>query len=262
MEFPTFFNTLTIPSGAGAGTSRIVITANGELISFGDPPDASGDFFISLKNGGLWFGLQNPVGTADYTHAGAVGLSFAAGHATVTLQSPFDATAPNATAIQLIPGVDASGLGQVVFSSVNNVQQVFGVINGFWIYINETWHAAVAAANWNVVSLQYRIDASDNLVYSGRIDYTGANVTAAGASFATAAVDVAHRPINSQTVPLVHRTSAGVMKNVAASGMLNTTGTVSIFWGDGIAGTTHDVNGLATGDQFYFNCVVPRGIIA
>lgn len=261
MEFPNdVVSSLTVPTGAQPGTSRVTITSNGEVVSYGDPPDSTIDVFSAMRIGGFFYGLQGSDHLADYVHAGQIGFTSDGIIPAGVFLSPTDDTHTIASGIEFEAGT-ASVLPNINLTTYHNVSPVVFNVNGYVIQFEETWHAAVAAANWSVVSLQYRQDVMDNLVYSGRIDYTGANVTAAGAQFVTTAAPTGYRPANAQTVPVVHRTSTGVQKNTSASGMFNTNGTVSIFWGDGVAGSTHDVNGLATGDQFFFNCSVPLGFI-
>lgn len=125
-----------------------------------------------------------------------------------------------------------------------------------------TWQSATAATNWSVGSLKYRLTAEDELWYMGSISYTGANVTAAGGAVVTTAAPAPYQPLSQWKDTCVHYTSASVQKNVASSVIVNTNGTLDIQWGDGMASTTHDVNGLATGDIFWIDTKVPLGNLA
>ena len=125
----------------------------------------------------------------------------------------------------------------------------------------ETWLIPVAAANWSIGSLQYRLNTGDEVRWVGSCQYTGASVTAAGASTINVNVGPSHRPKAQWKVPVAHYTSTGVQKNVGATATFNTDGTVVIQWGDGMSGTTHDANGLATNDVFWIECQIPMGNI-
>lgn len=121
------------------------------------------------------------------------------------------------------------------------------------------WITPAFAAGWANNSLMVRVDVEDNIVWVGQFHYTGANITAAGGQVITTAVDAEHRPAASWRIPMAHLTSTSVVKNVDSVVTINSTGTLSVFWGDGMTGTVHDVDGLATGDLFSFNAVIPRG---
>lgn len=125
----------------------------------------------------------------------------------------------------------------------------------------ETWHNPTGQNSWNPTGtppLRYRMMAENDVWWYGRIDFAGTAVTNAGAQFVTLAVPAAYRPpANSAPFPIGHQTSAGVVKNVNALGTFNADGTLSIAWGDGQSGTTHDAQGLAAGDRFFFNVRIP-----
>jgi len=123
---------------------------------------------------------------------------------------------------------------------------------------SESWQVPTLIANWTNDSLAYRLDANDNVVWTGKFHYTGTAVTgASAASLLTAAVPSKFRPAQTSPIPLVHRTSTNVEKNTSASLDIRSDGTISVFWSDGVAGTSHDVNGLANGDAFYIAQSVP-----
>lgn len=126
---------------------------------------------------------------------------------------------------------------------------------------SETWHAApAAAANWSMITLQYRLDAEDNVIWSGRVDFTGASITAAGAQIVSAtAVDPKFRPKADRRLGITHSTSGGVLKNVAALLIVRADGFISISWGDGMTGTAHDAAGNANGDRYEFTVAAPLG---
>lgn len=63
MEFPTTFNTLVIPSGAGSGTNRLVIDSNGCLYSF----DVVTQRYVEICSGTVLWGHLNTNGSLDTT---------------------------------------------------------------------------------------------------------------------------------------------------------------------------------------------------
>lgn len=155
------------------------------------------------------------------------------------------------TAGSTAPGVTASDIDWLHPGSIIHVDRATG--------LQDVWQAPTAAANWTVGTLQYRRDIEDNIVFVGSISYTGANVAAAGALAATTAQTI--HPIAQWKDGCTHLTSTSVQKNTAASVIFNTNGSLSIQWGDGVAGSAHDVNGLATGDIFWINSRIPQGHI-
>lgn len=267
MRFPSNFNsTFTVPTGAGPGTSRVVLNSLGQLISYGNPPVTSFAVFSALWRGGMFYGLQDGANQADFNNAGQFGLSVQGGKPTGIMLSPRTALLGTPAGFVLTPGDGtANSVNADFISYLNSIPENVRATGAFIKllpdgFTSETWHVPVAATGWSIISLKYRFDGMDNVVYSGRIDYTGANVIAAGAQVATAAItDVTYRPKTPQGFPLMHLTNGNVQKNTNASVIINTDGTISIFWGDGVAGSAHDINGLATGDRFSFNCSAPLG---
>lgn len=150
-------------------------------------------------------------------------------------------------------GSTASDVDWLHAGSIIRVEKTTGV--------QETWAQPGAAPNWTVGTLQYRRTVEDEVWWVGSVTYTGANVTNASAQTPTLAVGGSHSPKAQWKDDCSHLTSTSVQKNVAATVIFNTNGTLQIQWGDGMAGTTHDVNGLATGDIFWINSRVPLGNI-
>jgi len=126
-----------------------------------------------------------------------------------------------------------------------------------------TWQTPTAASSsWTVVSLKYRIDAEDNVVWSGEIDFSGATaITNAGSQPIVNAVPNPYRPNMLRRVPVAHFTNNSVVKNTAVVAQFGADGTVQLVWSDAV-GTAHDANAIALGDKFYFECSVPLGNIA
>lgn len=278
MQFPeNVISTLVIPTGAEPGTSRTEIRPNGEIITFGNPPDTTFPVFASMFKGGFQYGIQNPDGTEDSAEQGTFGLSEAAvGHPTGIWTSPISSINNIAAAIQLVPG-NASADPVVVLGSSGFAKRIFVNVVGFAVQQNDasggdtvaTWQTPTANTNWSIPAtsatvqgLEYRKMIEDDVWWLGRIDYTGANVTAAGALSAVLAVPSDFAPGSPMVFAIGHETSAGVVKNTNALANVMPDGTVSILWGDGVAGSAHDINGLATGDRFFFNARIPIGNIA
>lgn len=225
--------------------------------------------FVNLHNGQLSAGpfASSPPYTPDTTDAMLVTYSPTGPNTLIQSHLQPASSLNDAAQIQLFPGAAGLAPPQISFRDALSANFILAAIFGVHIYqlstgVNESWHAAGAAANWTIGSLQYRNDGLDNLVAVGSLTYTGANVAAAGGSVATTASATAYHPVNQWKAPCAHYTSTSVQKNTAATAIFNTNGTISIQWGDGVAGSAHDVNGLATGDIFWIESRVPLGNIA
>lgn len=116
MIFPTTYTSFTIPTGAGPGTTRVVLNSQGQLISFYNPqplPDVR-DVFAALWQGELWLGAQTASGNADFSSAGGVVFDASGGVDFVTLRiiSPKNNASNNRAAFQLSSG-NAAGTNSV-----------------------------------------------------------------------------------------------------------------------------------------------------
>ncbi|HEY6019824.1 MAG TPA: hypothetical protein VIY48_07935 [Candidatus Paceibacterota bacterium] len=130
--------------------------------------------------------------------------------------------------------------------------------------IAETWQAAgPMAANWNNVNFRYRLGHENDLLIEGLLAYSGAAVNAANAAtILTTPIPAKYRPASQVRIPMNHFTSTGVLKNVSANLTISTAGVMSVLWGDGVAGTAHDVNGLEVNDRFEIYTRVSLGTMA
>lgn len=273
MQFPpNFFTSFTIPTGAGPGTSRIVLTSDGKLISYDntDTPNT----FAALFNGKFFFGPQTVAHEADFPHSGSIGYTLLVfGPFTIPAGqfiSPADAGVggPLSSSMLLMPG-DATQLACPIafFKEPTDTGFCTVLVTGavamsppdqFAPY--GKFGANVTAANWFSgpgYTLRYYHDALDNVVWQGEVQYTGANVAAAGGTILTSAtVDATYHPTTDRYVPVTHLTSGRVVKNTAAAAIIRADGRFSIIWGDAV-GTAHDTNGLATNDIFSIAVAIP-----
>lgn len=211
-------------------------------------------------------------GSADVTNSGLVSaLNTLVG--SLTLESGLDPTFPTTDQGQIFlvsgdPSQPPGGTGPYMelADSVGNSQVDLRASGALYKITPDgvayTWQTPTAATNWSIGSLQARLDGMDNVTYVGSLSYTGTSVTAAGAATVITAMAAAYRPKRQWKDACTHYTSTSVQKNVASSVLVNTDGTLTIQWGDGMASTTHDVNGLANGDLFWIETTVPLGNIA
>lgn len=276
MQFPpNFFTSFTIPTGAGPGTSRITLTSDGKLISY-DNTD-SPHTFAALFNGQFFFGPQTGPGEADFTRAGSIGygelfppFDFPVGLFISPKQIP---VAPFAAELLLLPGINDPIEGPSAFlrEPTSSLQCSLGITGALYMSPVDPsslspygWFSApVSAANWSVVvggnPLRYRHRAEDDVEWVGEVQYTGANVAAAGGTIITdPTIDATYHPKFNYYITMSHLTSGRVVKNTSATAIIRTDGRFSVIWGDAV-GTAHDANGLATGDIFSIQCRIPLG---
>jgi hypothetical protein len=273
MEFiGQFLTSFTIPTGAGPGTSRIVLTSDGKLISYDnvDVPNT----FAALFNGKFFFGPQTAGHAADFTNAGSIGYSIDGSLAIAIFTSPLSPFGAFPAQLLLVSG-DNTPLGapSVSLAALSAATAINGNITGAWRmartevggFAEYGWFTApVIAANWDVNvaanPLRYRHRAEDDVEWTGEVVYTGANVAAAGGTILTDfPIDTTYNPTMNYTVPVAHLTTGRVVKNTNATAIIRTDGRFSIIWSDA-AGTAHDANGLATGDIFCVNARVPLDV--
>lgn len=276
-----YFRSFTVPSFATTG-ARIVLDGVSGLISVynssnvkvaeiggsdGHILTTDGSSFAELVSGGLLLG-QEVSGTPDTAHASIIKWLHGLSNPFLSIVSPISATLLDAVKLTLNPSVGTGApFGQwptllITDSQIASFTQV--TLAGLIIHAaiggsQDTKQVPSPAANWSVGSLKAWLDVEDNIRYVGSISYTGANVAAAGGQQALNSLGTGFVPGAQIKDVCVHYTSTSVQKNVAASAIFNTNGTVSIQWGDGIAGSAHDVNGLATGDIFWLESTIPVG---
>lgn len=259
---------LVASMAATAGTDSF---GNGYIAGVGAYDPVIDLTYTALQAGQILLGtINNHI--PDTADAGLIAPSISGVTNSMGLESPTNVAELQPALLQLISGNGSAGTGQpgvprAQLSDTTGVQPMDIDISGTVIKTSlssflETWNTPGAAANWSIGTLQFRLDPLDNLVVVGSLSYTGAAVATAGSSVATTAAAAKFRPAHQWKVPLVHYTSTSVQKNVAASLLVNTDGTYTVQWGDGVAGTTHDVNGLATGDIFWADATVPLGHIS
>lgn len=242
--------------------------------------------FINMFSGLLGFG-QIVGGVMDTANQASLLWSPTVGGfgPFFTLTSPKSAADPANLKVQFLPGLAQQGVAGInsgpslrigAVDAGGNPSNVLGVITGAFTHgtqqggapfgiLADTWLNLTTAANWTSVvgnPLKVRIDVMDNLVVTGAVQYTGAAVTAAGIS-----TNILSPSLSAPMIPaiteynhnLVHLTGTGVQKNIAASMRITNAGAMLIQWGDGVAGSAHDVNGLDVNDQFFLNFSVPLG---
>ena len=273
----------------GARDAEFLYDSTGTLIASIAPAagtDSHGNHFVSgfatyntttqtfaqLISNALNLGVVNS-GVPDTAEAGSlVSLDALQGQGILALTSGTNTAAGlnDATALFVEPGMGGATSGVLApFVQLNDtlgtspvdLLQSGTAIKTSNTGVVEQWLVPVGAASFTIGSLQYRLNTADEVRWIGSCQYTGANVAGAGAATVNVNVGPSHRPKAQWKVPVVHYTSTGVQKNVAASAIFNTDGTVVIQWGDGMAGTTHDVNGVATNDVFWIEANVPMGNI-
>jgi hypothetical protein len=109
------------------------------------------------------------------------------------------------------------------------------------------WQTPTAATGWTIGNLKYRLDALDNVVWTGYISQnTGA--TGAGGAVSTVAVPAAYRPATGYAVPCAWTSSTTVCKG-AGTMVFNSNGTISVLW----PATT------ANADRFQISASIPLG---
>lgn len=123
MQFPITYQTFTIPNGAQRGTSRIVLNADGSLISYHYSAPGFG-FFVAMYLGQLWLGPTDSDPThpeADFGHAGEVQYApngFNPGTPpSLALISPTSDNFTETTSITLTPGDHVTSFGEIVLES-------------------------------------------------------------------------------------------------------------------------------------------------
>lgn len=276
MQFPpNFFTSFTIPTGAGPGTSRIVLSSDGSLISY-DNTDVP-NTFAALFNGQFFFGPQTVAKAADFTQAGTIGYTIifpgTVNAAAALFDSPIQGAINLQSELLMFPGNnDPIACPFFLLHEKTSTTVASASITGAWTQAPADpnafgpygWFSApVSAANWAVDlgnPLRYRHRAEDDVEWVGELQYSGANVAAAGGTIITdPTIDATYHPKFNHYITVSHLTSGRVQKNTSATAIIRTDGRLSIIWGDGVAGTAHDVNGLATGDIFSIQCRIPLG---
>lgn len=118
--------------------------------------------------------------------------------------------------------------------------------NGGTRYTNQT---PTMAAGFTNISLKYRLDAFDNVVWTGTFVQTTGAAGPSGA-VATVAVPSVYRPAVSLPVDCTWESTASVAKG-SATIVVNSTGTLSLLW----------PAATANGDKFSFSASIPLGNI-
>lgn len=266
----------------GAGNLIFSITANAGTDPYGNKYvagvgsyDNTNETFAQVLGAKFSVG-QIIAGVPDIADAGSLSSLFGIPGVSLLTSGFAPPNGPNAAEVELQAGensaITGSGNCPTIVStgstpSGSTASDVDWLHTGSFIRVDrttgvqETWQQPGSAPNWSVGTLQYRLDVEDNVVWVGSISYTGGNITNASSQNVTLAVGASHTPKAQWKVPCTHLTSTSVQKNVGATLIVETNGQLAIQWGDGQAGTTHDVNGLATGDIFWIETRVPMGNI-
>jgi hypothetical protein len=227
---------------------------------------ANGSLFANVANGSIIMG-QIAAGVQDRANGAQVFVT--PGDGQLVVRAPVTPALPDPANLALHPGADGQSTGSAtapfaLFTDTQSDSACDVQLSGSLIQtdlggVPETSHIPGAAAGWTIGTLRYKKDGLGNVVYTGSATYTGANVAAAGISTVTAAAAAAYRPVTATFWATAHLTSGGVQKNVAATCRVQTDGTLAIQFGDGVAASAHDVNGLATGDVFHITARAPLG---
>lgn len=203
VQFPTTFNTFTVPTGAGQGQSRLVISSNGSLVEYSYGAVSR---WVGLVGGFLRVGILNgtndPIQGSSITTAGAIGWNNDAivGRQEIFFQSPRVNTGDNFSNMALIaagPTSSFSDSGLLRLNDANSAASINVGLTGACIWFNpntftnETWHNVSLAANVVSVTgdpgfsggppnLQYRKDAENNLWIYGLVQTTAAGIGVLG----------------------------------------------------------------------------------
>lgn len=267
-------------SAPAAGNMVASIAAVGGADSFGNhypaginsqPSGTNGASFANLFDGNLFLG-DIVAGAQDTANAALFSQVVSSGLLGIT--SPLTVALPSGGQLRLLSGQSSVTTGnanapKAFFLSGDLSSDLDVGVSGTTQKCTDagafyTWQTPTAQTGWSIGTLQYHFDNWDRVVYVGSLSFTGTAVTAAGSSAALTAVPAgppSYRPKKQWKVPISHLTSTSVQKNVAASAIFNTDGTMTIQWGDGMTGTTHDASGLANGDIFWIETAVPLGNI-
>jgi hypothetical protein len=161
MEFPTSYSSFTIPNGAGPGTSRTVLYANGDLISYEYAPGSNTGFYVALHDGGLFMGPANKNSTpeADFVTGSDMQYNPAptgppAGLPSATWESP-QPTGDKAVRVELVPGngtvnplfdvaanvgdIDAEFHGNVYARNIQTGEASVTTVANQWVQMNVTF---------------------------------------------------------------------------------------------------------------------------
>lgn len=243
-----------------AGTDTFGNKYEQGLISY-DPFGLNDGKYAALTQGTLQLGNLDATVGPDFTDSAQMdsAISTVAGSSFVRLLSPH-----NDAVGDVVPGIlwlvagqsgaatGSTGAPYAMFSSDTQLSPVDQLISGSIIKdlgfdTRETWHTAVAASGWTIGTLKYRLDAQDNVVWSGYISQN-AGATGAGGAVTTAAVAARYRP-KANTPAACAWTSSSTVAKGAGTVVFNSNGTLSILWP-----TT-----TATNDRFHINETVPLG---
>jgi len=260
MEFPnTYQQVLTIPTGATTG-ARIVIngitgtiqvynSSNVLVDTIGGSTGAilstdGSSKFVELNEGQILVGPYSG-GTPDEFSAAVFAYTSTPSIDYLSVISPIDNAnvGHNDQASMLLqagaPGIGNGGSGQgnpaVVFIDELGTSAQYMQISGAIIKTGLTgtsdfvWHPAVAAANFSIIDLQYRLDAEDNVIYLGQVTYTGLTTSGAGAQIITTAAPANYRPKHQWKFPVVPNSGSGVtLGSPVCQANINTDGTVGL----------------------------------
>lgn len=255
---------IDVKNSAGSLIATVTAAGSGGFFAY----DTSGDSnlpFSSLSSAQLRFGEVNrswaedggiQVAT-DPTNIDPIQMTLASGTGTV------DGTG---AVVSLVSTADSATVpAEIDLGASDGSRMVVGV-GGYLNAIDlttgnrDTLHSPSLIANWNNTTLTYTLGPNDDVIWNGLINFSGTSVaTASGVSVLTTPVPAQFRPKGNRRVPAAHFTSTGVVKNVAATFNFNSDGTLAVLWGDGMTGTAHDANGLATGDRFEVYVSIPLG---
>lgn len=250
MQFPITYSTFTVPTGAGSGTSRIVLLPNGDLISyFIDPDNPDNSRFVMLSEGRvLWGGLDadnQPI------FAFSAGSSYEMGGILAFNSGNTDTLFVNAQ-LRLQPG---DGVNPSAFFQSSNQSHPLDVLwtgSGIWFspitHARETDHAPVLGTGWATAAstgtyepITYRRGITDNLKIDGVVHMTSA--TPATTVFT---LPVGYRPPNAVRVDVAAFSSANAIQ-----------GPAHIVIGSNGVVTLPSATALAVGNNFGVSIDIP-----
>lgn len=250
MEFPTTYNTFTIPTGAGVNQSRLVIGSDGSLTSYG----LTTDTFIQILNGIIFLGQLDPVTHEIMAGARSVQgdnqkLILGSGQQDITVTESF---------ATLEPALNGFTNGILRLFSALPTEVVDIMLTGNAVKVREadpsvleTWLGVPFAANWVATTSINGLGGGEGLSYRRNIEgdvwISGLCVANAGAGTTVGTLPVGYQPAATQY-------GVGVMENGAGD-------TVSCLMAISTTGMLI-VDTLATPRAFAFNFRFKLGTVA
>lgn len=246
-------NNLVESIAAGSGTDA---TSGQKYIAGDTVYDRVNNIFANLQAGLVSFG-QISGGNMDVADEAKILFKNQSGQFLFQILSVLNTGAGlnDAARIELFPGAAPSTNPLISLSdNLGTVPAITGIA-GYAVQQDfasgalETWQAPIAAANFTVTTLQYRLDAEDNVHWVGEISQTTGQAGPGGATCITA-VPTKYRPRVNYASPGSWISSSSVAKGSVVF-RVNTDGTVLLLW----------PSATANGDRFSFNVKIPLGNI-